>query len=385
MRKIAVVTGTRAEYGLLKNIIAKIENDNDLELALVVTGTHLSEKYGKTVEEIINDGFKISKSVDILIEDTDSKVRTAKEMAKALDKLTDVFDEVNPDLLLILGDRYEVFSAAAAAMAMNIPIAHISGGEITEGAMDEQIRHSITKMAHIHFPGAKVYADNIKAMGEESWRVFNVGDPGIENIKLTKLMSQEELEKQLGVCVDEDTILITYHPVTLEINQVGEQISNLIEALSQVDKKMIITYPNADNGGDIIIEAIEAFKDKYPDKVFLHKNLGSLRYLSVMNLCGAIVGNSSSALVEAPFMKKPVVNIGNRQKGRLKANNIIDTTYDSNEILRAIDQCFSNEFIRVVKDTRSLYGEGNTSDEIVTILKTIELGENLIKKKLRWS
>ncbi|GFZ33724.1 UDP-N-acetyl glucosamine 2-epimerase [Clostridium zeae] len=385
MRKIAVVTGTRAEYGLLKNIMLKIDQDEELELALVVTGTHLSEKYGKTVDEIINDGFDISKSVDILMEDTDSKIKTAKEMAKALDKLTDIFNEVAPDLLLILGDRYEVFSAAAAAMAMNIPIAHISGGEITEGAMDEQIRHSITKMAHIHFPGAKVYADNIKAMGEESWRIFNVGDPGIENIKLTKLMSQEELEKQLGVCVDEDTILITYHPVTLEINQVDEQISNLIEALSQIDKKMIITYPNADNGGDIIIEAIEEFKDKYPDKVFLHKNLGSLRYLSVMNLCGAIVGNSSSALVEAPFMKKPVVNIGNRQKGRLKASNIIDTTYDSVDILMAINQCFSNEFAKIVEDTRSLYGEGNTSDEIVTILKTIELGENLIKKKLRWS
>jgi GDP/UDP-N,N'-diacetylbacillosamine 2-epimerase (hydrolysing) len=385
MRKIAVVTGTRAEYGVLKNIIAKIDNDDALELALVVTGTHLSEKYGKTVDEIINDGFDVSKSADILMEDTDSRIKNAKEMAKALDKLTDIFYEVAPDLLLILGDRYEVFSAAAAAMAMNIPIAHISGGEITEGAMDEQIRHSITKMAHIHFPGAKVYADNIKAMGEESWRIFNVGDPGIENIKLTKLMSQEELEKQLGVCVDEDTILITYHPVTLEISKVGEQISNLIEALSQVDKKMIITYPNADNGGDIIIEAIEAFKDSYPEKVFLHKNLGSLRYLSVMNLCGAIVGNSSSALIEAPFMKKPVVNIGNRQKGRLKANNIIDTTYDSSDILNAINRCFSNEFRKVVEDTKSLYGEGNSSDEIVNVLKTIELGENLIKKKLSWS
>lgn len=385
MRKIAVVTGTRAEYGLLKNIMLKIDEDEELELALIVTGTHLSEKYGKTVDEIINDGFDVSKSVDILMEDTDSRIKTAKEMAKALDKLTDIFKEVAPDLLLILGDRYEVFSAAAAAMAMNIPIAHISGGEITEGAMDEQIRHSITKMAHIHFPGAQVYADNIKAMGEESWRIFNVGDPGIENIKLTKLMSQQELEEQLGVCVDEDTILITYHPVTLEINQVGEQISNLIEALSQVNKKMIITYPNADNGGDIIIEAIEAFKDRYPDKVFLHKNLGSLRYLSVMNLCGAIVGNSSSALVEAPFMKKPVVNIGNRQKGRLKASNIIDTTYDSDDILRAIDRCLSSEFIKNVKNTKSLYGEGNSSDEIVNVLKTIELGENLIKKKLRWS
>jgi GDP/UDP-N,N'-diacetylbacillosamine 2-epimerase (hydrolysing) len=221
-------------------------------------------------------------------------------------------------------------------------------------------------------------------MGEESWRVFNVGDPGIENIKLTKLLSQAELKESLGVQIDEDTLLVTYHPVTLEKDDVLRQITNLIEALRRIDKKFIITYPNSDNGGDIIIKALENFRKEEPEKVFLFKNLGSLRYLSVMKLCAAVVGNSSSALVEAPFLKKPVVNIGNRQKGRLKADNIIDTDYDSENILKGIGRALSEEFRKKVLDTVSLYGDGNTSEDIVNVLQNIELGEKLIKKKLTW-
>lgn len=383
MRKIAVVTGTRAEYGLLKNIMKKINEDNDLELQLIVTGTHLSDKYGKTISEIIEDGFKIDYSIPILMDGNDG-VNIAKEMGLLMSNLSEVLSNLNPNILLILGDRYEIFAAAATAMAMNIPIAHISGGEVTEGAMDEQIRHAITKMAHIHFPGADCYVENIKNMGEENFRVFNVGDPGIENIKLTKLLSKKEIFEDLGVEVDEDTLLVTYHPVTLEIDDLERQIDNLISALDNLNKRMLITYPNADNGGKLIIDKLEQFKQRNSN-VYLYKNLGSLRFLSVMNLCGAIVGNSSSALVEAPFLKKPVVNIGNRQKGRLMAENILSCDYEANNIESAINKAISQDFKKFVKTIDSLYGEGNTSTEIVEVLKTIELGDKLLKKKLIWS
>lgn len=383
MRKIAVVTGTRAEYGVLKNIIKEINQDRDLDLQLIATGAHLSDKYGKTINEIIEEDFKIDYSIPILMDSNDGE-SIAKEMGLLMIQLSQALSMLKPDILLILGDRYEIFAAATTAMAMNIPIAHISGGEVTEGAMDEQIRHAITKVAHIHFPGVEAYAENIRNMGEESWRVFNVGDPGIENIKLTKLLTKEELAKDLNVEVDEDTLLITYHPVTLEIDDLERQINNLISALSNVNKKMVITYPNADSGGKLIIDKLEEFKKNNPN-VYLYKNLGSLRFLSVMNLCGAIVGNSSSALIEAPFLKKPVVNIGNRQKGRLMADNIINCNYEVVNIEDAIKKSLTQEFKNYVNSIESLYGEGNTSKEIVDVLKTIELGEKLLKKKLAWS
>lgn len=383
MRKIAVVTGTRAEYGLLKNIIIKIAEDKDLDLQLIVTGTHLSDGYGKTINEIINDGFEIDYSIPILIDDNSGQ-STPKEMGLLMIQLSQAFTVLKPDMLLILGDRYEIFAAASTAMAMNIPIAHISGGEITEGAIDEQIRHAITKMAHIHFPGAECYAENIKNMGEEAFRVFNVGDPGIENIKLTKFLNKKELFEALGAEVDEDTLLVTYHPVTLEINDLERQIDNVIKALDKINKRMVITYPNADNGGKLIIDKLEAFKQRNSN-VYLYKNLGSLRFLSVMNLCGVVVGNSSSALIEAPFLKKPAINIGNRQKGRLIADNIISCDYEIHNIEMAINKAMSSEFKAYVKTISSLYGEGNTSAEIVKVLKNIELGDKLLKKKLVWS
>jgi GDP/UDP-N,N'-diacetylbacillosamine 2-epimerase (hydrolysing) len=383
LRKIAVITGTRAEYGLLKHIMREIDEDKELKLQLVVTGMHLSPKFGMTKNDISEDGFKIDEECPILL-DSNEKGKNAREIGLAIGEFVGAFNRLKPDIVLVLGDRYEAFAAATTAMAMNIPIAHISGGEITEGAMDEQIRHSITKMAHIHFPGVECYADNVRNMGEESWRIFNVGDSGIENIKLTKLMSSKELENALGICVDKDTLLVTYHPVTLEVNDAEGQINNVIEALNKIDKKMIITYPNSDNGGDKIIKALDDFAMKNTN-VHLYKSLGSLKYLSVMKLCGTVVGNSSSALIEAPYLKKPVVNIGNRQKGRLMAENIIQTDYSVENIYKAIEKTLSKEFNDFVKNVDSLYGEGNTSKEIVNILKNIEINEKLLKKKLIWS
>jgi len=382
MRKIAVVTGTRAEYGLLYRTMKRIQMDDVLKLQLIVTGSHPSPKYGNTIEQIKEDGFKIDEEIEIDI-NSYKKSSISKSMGLEMIQIAQGFERLKPDMLLILGDRYEIFAAAICAMTMNIPIAHISGGEITEGAMDEQIRHAITKMAHIHFPGAECYAENIKKMGEESWRIFNVGDPGIENIKNTKLMTKEEIKEDIDIDIDEETLLITYHPVTLEIEDLPSQISNLLEALSELDKKMIITYPNADYGSDYIIKELNKFS-KENNKVYLFKNLGNRRYLSIMKNCGAVVGNSSSALVEAPYLKVPVVDIGNRQKGRLKAENIISCSNDSKDIISAVNKSLSSEFKGKVKNVKSLYGEGSTSEEIVKVLKQIDIDDKLLKKKLVW-
>ena len=380
MRKICVITGTRAEYGLLKNILCKIKSNNKLKLQLVVTGTHLSEEFGYTINEILKDKFEIDEKLPILM----NANNIAKEMGLLMIQLSQTFERIKPDMLLVLGDRYEILSATSVAMTMNIPIAHISGGEITEGLIDEQIRHAITKMSHIHFPGADIYSKNIINMGEEPWRVFSVGDPAIENIKLMKFLSEKQLKEQLNVDVDTDTLLITYHPVTLERDRLEYQVENLIKALNKVNKKMIITYPNADNGGDYIIKKLEEFA-KVNQNVYLFKNLGTLRYLSVMKLCGAVIGNSSSALVESPYLKIPVVNIGNRQKGRLMANNIISCNNDCEGIIESINKVMSNEFKEEVKNVKSLYGGGNTSDEIVKVLENVGIDDKLLKKKLVWS
>lgn len=383
MRKIAVVTGTRAEYGLLKNTMKKITKNVNLQLQLIVTGSHLSRDFGYTIDEILLDGFYVDQKLPILINSSE-KCSTPKEMGLLMIGLSQAFARLQPDLLLILGDRYEIFAAASTAMSMNIPIAHISGGEITEGAIDEQIRHAITKMSHIHFAGVEIYKQNIINMGEETWRVFNVGEPGIENIKLTNFASEKKLKQQLNVSVDKETLLITYHPVTLESDKLQYQMENLIKALNTINKKMIITYPNADNGGDYIISKLEELANKNVN-VKLFKNLGSVNYLSIMKLCGAVVGNSSSALIEAPYLKVPVVNIGNRQKGRLMADNIICCNNEYDEIMEAINKSLSNEFREKVNQSKSLYGEGNTSEEIVKILENIDIDDKLLKKKLIWS
>lgn len=383
MRKISVVTGTRAEYGILYHIIKRIHEDDDLELQLIVTGTHLVKDYGYTIENIISDGFPISERIDILFA-SNSALNTAKSVGLAVMEFAAAYERLRPDLLLILGDRYESFAAASAALLMNIPIAHISGGEITEGAQDEQIRHSITKMAHLHFTGSDKYSENVRKMGEEDWRVFNVGEPGIENIKRTDFLSGKDIKDEFGIIVDRQTLLVTFHPVTLELDRLESQIKNLCNALNKVNKKIIITYPNADSGGKLIINEFINLANT-SDNIYLVKNLGTQKYLSIMKLCGAVVGNSSSAIIEAPFLKIPVVNIGNRQKGRMMAINIINCSYAEEEIINSINLALSSNFRALCDNTVSLYGEGNTSEEIVKVLKNIELGEKLLKKKLVWS
>ena len=385
MRKILVVTGTRAEYGLLYWTMKAIQEDKDLKLQLIVTGSHLSKEYGYTVEQIKKDGFKIDEEIDMLI-DSNKKSAIAKSMGLELIQMAQAFDRLSPDILLILGDRYEIFIAATCAMMMNIPIAHMNGGESTEGAIDEQIRHAITKMAHIHFTGAEFYKERVIKMGEEPWRVHNVGQVGIENIKRLKLLNKNELEKELGLKFNKKVFLITYHPVTLEKSRsIEEQMDNLINAISDFEAKYIFTYPNADYGSKIIIDKISEFKKKNSD-VYVFNNLGQVKYLSLLKYADVMIGNSSSGIIEAPSFKLPVVNIGDRQKGRLRNENIIDTGYTKKEIKEAIEKALYDEKYKDnLHNMVNLYGNGETSKKIVHILKNTDFNDKkFFLKKLTY-
>lgn len=383
MKKVLVVTGTRAEYGLLYWTMREIMMDKDLQLQLIVTGNHLVKDYGYTVEQIRNDGFVIDEEIDMIIS-SERKSSIVKSMGIEMIQMSQAMDRLNPDLLLILGDRYETFVAAACAMMMNIPIAHMNGGESTEGAVDEQIRHAITKMAHIHFPGAEYYKDRIIKMGEEPWRVHNVGQAGIENIKRLKLFDKSELEKELNVYFDKPVFLITYHPVTLDVESVGSQIDNLLNAIRKFDVICIFTYPNSDFGSKIVIDRINEFiKDK--ENAHIYYSLGQKRYLSLLKYASVMIGNSSSGIIEAPSFRIPVVNIGDRQKGRIRNKNIIDVDYESENIYNAIyTALYDTEFKKALSHIDNVYGNGDTSKKVVEIIKNINLNKNLLFKRLNY-
>ncbi|QCX32363.1 UDP-N-acetylglucosamine 2-epimerase (hydrolyzing) [Caloramator sp. E03] len=381
MRKILVVTGTRSEYGLLYWTMKRIQEDKDLELQLIVTGNHLCPEYGYTVEQIKKDGFKIDEEIDMLIS-SKNKSAIVKSMGLELIQMAQAFDRLKPDILLILGDRYETFIAATCAMMMNIPIAHMNGGESTEGAVDEQIRHAITKMAHIHFAGAEYYRERIIKMGEEEWRVFNVGQAGIENIMRMELLDKSELEEELNVNLDKLTFLITYHPVTLEVENTVEQIDNLLKTIQKFDANYIFTYPNADFGSKIIIDKINEFVKNQRNAYIFH-SLGQKKYLSLIKNCDLVIGNSSSGIIETPIFKKPVINIGNRQKGRLRCGNVIDCNYSVIEIQNAINiALYDDKFKKNLDYVNNIFGDGTTSIKIVEKLKSIKLDKRLLEKKL---
>lgn len=383
MRKILVVTGTRAEYGLLYWTMKEIKNNKDLKLQLVVTGNHLVKEYGYTVEQIRKDGFIIDEEIDMII-NSEKKSSIAKSMGIEMIQMAQCFDRLKPDILLVLGDRYETFVAVTCAMMMNIPIAHMNGGESTEGLVDEQIRHAITKMSHIHFSGADYYKERIIKMGEESWRVYNVGQAGIENIKKQKLLSKQEMEKELQICFDKPIFLITYHPVTLDLENIEKQIDNLLNAITQFDAKYIFTYPNADFGSKIIIDKINDFVMNN-DNAYIYYSLGQKKYLSLLKYVEVMIGNSSSGIIESPIFKLPVVNIGDRQKGRIKNKNIIDTAYDEHDIYKAIYTIYHNKIFRKnLENIDNIYGDGTTSSQIVNILTNIELGQKILFKKLAY-
>ena len=379
MRKICVVTSTRAEYGLLYWLLKEIEADSELELQLIVTGMHLSPEFGLTYKEIEKE-FKIDKKIEIL-GSSHSKLDICTEIARVYEKFTPAFSELKPDILVLLGDRYEIFGVAGVASIMQIPIAHIHGGETTQGAFDEAFRHSITKMSHIHFAATREYASRIIQLGEEPGRVFNVGGPGIENIKKLNLLNKDEFEKSINFKLTKKNILITFHPVTLENGSAKEQFSELLKAIDELkDTNFIFTKANSDIDGDVLNKMIDEYISKNSQKAVTFASLGQLRYLSAIKFVDIVLGNSSSGLSEVPSFKKATINIGDRQKGRAKASSVIDVRPVKEEILAAIKKVYSKEFEQVLKDTTNPYDGGNPSKKMVKILKEVEL-EGILKKK----
>ncbi|WP_459870730.1 UDP-N-acetylglucosamine 2-epimerase [Campylobacter concisus] len=379
MRKICVVTSTRAEYGLLYWLLKEIKADSELKLQLIVTGMHLSPEFGLTYKEIEKE-FKIDKKIEIL-SSSHTSLDICAEMARVYEKFAPALAELKPDILVLLGDRYEIFGVAGVASIMQIPIAHIHGGETTQGAFDEAFRHSITKMSHIHFAATNEYANRIIQLGEEPSRVFNVGGPGIENIKKLNLLNKDEFEKSIKFKLAKKNILITFHPVTLENSSAREQFNELLNALDELEEtNFIFTKANSDTDGDVINKMIDEYVSENPQKAVAFASLGQLRYLSAIKFVDIVLGNSSSALLEVPSFKKATINIGDRQKGRARASSVIDVRPVKEEILAAIKRAYSKEFEQTLKDTINPYDGGNPSKKMVKILKEIKL-DGILKKK----
>lgn len=378
-RKIAVVTGSRAEYGLLYWLMKEIENDPQLELQLVVTGMHLSPEYGLGIQKIEADGFMINDKLEILLS-SDSSVGMAKSLGLAVIGFAEVWQHLQPDLLVLLGDRYEILAAAQAALLAHIPIAHIAGGESTQGAVDEAVRHAVSKMACWHFVANESYRKRVVQMGEDPHRVFNYGSTGLDAINRIQLLSRRELEAALDFKLGRQNFLLTYHPATLETSDVELDLMELLAALDDLpDTKIIITGSNADMGGRLINARLQAYAQERKDRVQFAMSLGQLRYLSVLKHCDLVIGNSSSAIIEAPFLKTAAVNIGSRQEGRLKAESIIDCEPNQQEIAAAITRALSPAFQAKLTDLQSIYGDGDASRRIKETLKYIIL-EGVLQK-----
>jgi len=377
-RKICVVTGSRAEYGLLRWVMQGIKDDPELTLQVIATGMHLSESFGLTYKEIENDGFNIDFEVNSLSA-VDSPIGIAESMSAGLSGCAKAFSVLHPDIILVLGDRFEIFSAVAAALVTRIPVAHLHGGEITSGAFDEAFRHSITKMSHLHFVAAEEYRNRVIQLGEDPNRVFLVGGLGIDSIKKLTLLNRTELEAELKLVLGARSLMVTFHPVTLEAETAGQQMKELLSALSCLENTtLIFTMPNADPGNQIIMKMIEEFvAGRRNAKVFT--SLGQLRYLSCIAHVDGVVGNSSSGLAEVPTFKKGTINIGDRQLGRLQAKSIIDCPPNESAILDAIDKLYSIDFQASLAETTNPYGEGGASEKVVNILKSIALA-GIVKK-----
>ncbi len=378
--KICFFTGTRAEYGLLKNLMREIQSSNDFILQLIVTGTHLSPKHGYTVSEIISDGFKIDSQINIDLID-DSNYSTCKSLGKLINKISDVFSKIKPDLIILLGDRYELMGACLSATIFRIPIAHIHGGELTEGAFDEGLRHAITKLSHLHFVASETYRKRVIQLGENQNFVFNVGGLGVDAIKKTKFLSRYSLEKSLGLKFLKKNLLVTYHPITLSNSEKNKyEVDQLLDALSRLqDTLQIFTMPNADPGNDYIFKAINNYA-KNNKLAFVFSSLGQLKYYSCLKYVDAIVGNSSSGILEAPSFKIGSINIGNRQKGRIEAKSVISTEANAKSIFKSINKIYSNEFSNILKITKSPYGDGESSKKIMEILRNFNF-EKLLQKR----
>lgn len=377
-RKICVVTGTRAEYGLLYWLMKGIQGDNGLELQIIATGAHLSPEFGLTYTEIEKD-FTIDKKIEILLSG-DSPIAISKSMGLAQISFAESFDELKPDIVVVLGDRYEIFGVASTATVARIPLVHIHGGETTEGAFDEAFRHSITKMSHLHFTAAEEYRQRVIQLGEDPSRVFNVGAIGIDNIKNISLLSKENFENSIGFKLNKKNILVTFHPVTLENSTATAQFGELLSAIDEMeDMNIIFTKANADTDGRIINKMCDEYVAKNSHKAVVFASLGQLRYLSALQYVDAVVGNSSSGLIEAPSFKIGTINIGDRQKGRIRASSVIDCEPRQDSIGSAFVKLYSDEFQTSLKSVQNPYGDGMVSQKIIEVLKKVELS-NILKK-----
>jgi GDP/UDP-N,N'-diacetylbacillosamine 2-epimerase (hydrolysing) len=379
-RKICIVSGSRAEYGLLRSLMFEVQKSKTLDLQVIATGMHLSSEYGLTFNEIVKDGFSINHKVEMLIS-SDKPSSISKSTALGLIGISDALDQLKPDLLVVLGDRFEIYAAGIAALFSRIPIAHIHGGETTVGAFDESIRHSLTKMAWWHFVAAKEYEKRVIQLGEEPSRVFNVGGLGVDAIKKAKLLSKKELELKTGLKFLKKNLIITYHPVTLEDNTSKDKFQELINAIEDFkDIYIIFTMPNADSNSKVINKMILEFVSKHKQRSIAFTSLGHLNYLSTMQFVDGVVGNSSSGLAEAPTFKIGTINLGDRQKGRLRSNSVIDTKSSSKQIKNAIKKLYSKNFKKILKSVINPYGNGLATKKIISILKNKKLPYELKKE-----
>ncbi|WP_421781064.1 UDP-N-acetylglucosamine 2-epimerase [Kiloniella litopenaei] len=378
-RKILVVTGTRADYGLLRWIMEEIKASEKLELQVIATMMHLSPEFGLTYQEIERDGFRIDEKLETLLA-SDSAISSAKSVSLGVTGFAEAFERLSPDIVFLLGDRVEMLSAAIAATLTQTPIAHIHGGETTEGLIDEAIRHSITKMAQIHFTSTKKHLRRVIQMGEQPDKVINVGAPGLEILQRDKLLTLPELETSLDFKFNEQTFLITYHPVTLESRPEEEAFAKLLDALKTFPSaKFIITYPNSDTHGRKIINLLENFAADNPDRVYITKSLGQKRYLSTAKHCSAVIGNSSSALIEIPSLRIASINIGRRQQGRTAPESVIHCSEETLDIIQAIKIATSSEFQDKLQSIDTLYGDGKVASKVVKFLEKVKLQNILFK------
>jgi GDP/UDP-N,N'-diacetylbacillosamine 2-epimerase (hydrolysing) len=373
-RRICVITGTRAEYGLLRLLMQGIRDDVQYELQLVATGMHLAPEFGSTYQAIEADGFRIDRKVEMLLS-SDSAVGTGKSVGLGVIGFADTFEQLQPDLIVVLGDRFEILAAVTAALFFRIPVLHLHGGEVTEGAVDESMRHAITKMSHVHCVATEGYRDRVIQLGEQPELVYCVGGLGVDAIKRIRLLDRSELEASLDFKLRDKNLLITFHPATLDGDSASDQMAELLAALEGMrDTGLIFTLPNADAGGRQLIEMLQAFIFEHPNARAV-PSLGQLRYLSCMSLCDGVVGNSSSGLLEAPSLKKGTVNIGNRQHGRQQAESIINCQPTRHEIKAAITRLYSPQFQAGLSKVRNPYGDGGASDRVLALIKQLKFDE----------
>lgn len=376
-KRICVVTGSRAEYGLLYWVLHDLRNDPEVELQLVVTGMHLAPEFGRTVDEIERDGFTISRRVEMLLS-SDTPSGIAKSIGLGVIGMSDALEQLRPDVVMVLGDRYEILAAVQACLIHNVPVAHIAGGDVTEGAFDESIRHAITKMAHVHFVTNEQSAQRVRQLGEDPRRVHVVGSPGLDHLRRRPLLDKANLEVALGAPLGERNLLITFHPVTLESGECSAHFDELLAALDAQPPGTTLwfTRPNADTGGRALAAALDSFVAARPHRARAYASLGQLRYLSLMSQVDAVVGNSSSGLYEAPSFGVPTVDIGDRQRGRLAAASVLHCAPERDAIAATIKRALTTDF----RGVENPYGDGDSAPRIIEILRALPPATALLKK-----